>query len=160
MRQPRWRRARKQALKAQGIPFSKPCRVWCLIVPADYVPNLEITKRIVPGLGGLVGQLWLPRPDAKYYFRSIPVLGVLKTEFKRCLRCHRPTVGDAAEKLREMYESSPMGRELPCGANCEADRKLGIWQRESDGRAIQMKRRRARAGSFVRLDNTAEGRCH
>ena len=49
---------------------------------------------------------------------------VLKTEFKRCTLCARPLLGAEAATCREVLESDPNAKLLPCGLNCAKDREL------------------------------------
>lgn len=132
-RKPRFRTARRQAMKAEGI---LPCRrqwVW-LVQPDQLYAVPEWARRVaVRGLGEVPGRVWLWWVDARRLLSESRKAGwrcdVTRTELRHCAVCSRPFVGIEAERRRRLDESSPEGRLLPCGEACARDRESGVWQK-------------------------------
>lgn len=129
-RKPRWRRARRQALRAQGIKETMRWRVWnvrpLLIVLPDWAK-----ERAVPGIYALPGSVWLRPRDAHRLCamdrRAGGCCDVLKTEYHRCQLCRRPLLADEAAQRRAFLETSPEARQQPCGPNCQKDREMRLY---------------------------------
>jgi len=135
-RKPRYRAARRREMKAQGITPVNRQKVWCVTVgfsAADHkVVPAWASEHIIGGLRVWPNDFWL-RPRLAIalmkYLRMVRVdYSVCKSEYKPCELCGRPVVGSAAEELRKQMGSSPKGRSLPCGKNCDKDREMGLWK--------------------------------
>lgn len=133
-RKPRWRAARRQALNAQGITTTDRQRVWNVRPTALLTIPKEFLERALPGLVALPGSVWLLPNDARTLLRLDRAAGgysvITKTEFKCCTLCRRPILANEAEERRQVMESSPTARTLPCGSNCAQDRELKLWTRD------------------------------
>jgi len=130
-RKPRWRAARRQAMKAQGITPANRQDAWCVVLENGKIIPAWLESRAIDGLGTIPNQFWLRPRDAKALIRLARTWGVYydvtKTEYKRCLLCGRPCIGSEAEKLRTQMESGSEGRALPCGPNCEKEHQSRLW---------------------------------
>jgi hypothetical protein len=127
----RHRRAiRRRALVAQGITPSNRQEVWRLELRyLKSVPD-RFQKHAIKGLSAPPGVIWLPRPLGRSLFNiDARQSNILKTEFKRCLMCYRPLIGNEAEVYRKMLESSPGARKNPCGPRCAEERESKLWKR-------------------------------
>jgi len=129
-RKPRWRAARRQALKAQGIT---PClRNWVWNVRPSIAPLPDwVAGAAVKGLGSLEDQVWLWPVDARRLMKWVKAHGgrswAVRAEFRRCEMCGRPLIGVEAEARRRQIESGPAGRALNCGPECDRDRASRLW---------------------------------
>ncbi len=132
-RKPRWRAARREAMKDAGIMPSK--RQWAWNVRPQALKMLLLPGWVkdvtIRGLGQLPGSVWLWQVDARRLIREDRRAGgrpmVIRAELRHCPQCARPLVGADAEKRRLLNESGPQGVMLPCGANCTRDRALKVW---------------------------------
>lgn len=134
-RKPRWRAARRQAMKDGGIMPSRRQWAWnvrpqalkMLLLP-DWVEGVTIR-----GLGMLPGSVWLWPVDAMRLIREDRRAGgqplVVKAELRHCPQCGRPCVGAEAAQRRLLNESGVRGVTLGCGPNCQKDRELGVWRK-------------------------------
>lgn len=132
-RQPRWRAARRQAMKAAG---TVPCRrQWAWNVQPDGLHGVpEWAQQVaVHGLGKIPGRVWLWRVDAKRLMGQVRRAGwrceATRAEVRHCCVCERPLVGIAAERRRLLDESGPDGRLQPCGGDCLRDAAAGMWRK-------------------------------
>jgi hypothetical protein len=120
-------------MKARGITPANRQEVWNVKLSALLDLPDWLFRRAVQGLAILPHQLWLRPRDAKRLCGLDRAAGgrshVTKTEFKRCDMCARPLIGIEAEQRRRLIESGPTARTLPCGPDCERDRKLRIWKK-------------------------------
>jgi hypothetical protein len=136
MRQPRWRKARREALAASGITPTNRNILWIVALKNYSIVPTWVKDRALFPRNSVPGQFWLKHMDAialTTFARSIHVsFTITKTEFRRCPTCHRPTVGSEAVKMRQQMESSKDGRTLPCGPKCADDAKLGLWDSERE----------------------------
>lgn len=123
-RQPRYRAARRRALKASGITPRNRQQIWGVQLSGS-IPD-ALKPYVIHGLA-VAGYLWLTVRGAKLALRMGWTKEVIKTEFKRCLLCHRPLIANAAEQYRKALESS--AEVLPCGLRCEAERISRLWDR-------------------------------
>jgi hypothetical protein len=132
MRQPRFRRARRQALNAQGIESTKTQRAFCIRVVDTTILPAWLKDRLIPGLGSVTGVYWLKRKDAfalMAFFRTIAVwYTVTEQEFKRCARCFRPLIGTEATGIRKAMETVKDRTVLVCGPNCDKENESGVWR--------------------------------
>ena len=133
MRQPRYRKARRQALSAQGIKPVNVQRAVCVRVADTRILPAWLNSRLIRGLASVRGQYWLLRVDAialTIFFRTIHVwYGITEMEFKRCARCSRPLLGKEAEGLRKAMETVHDRSLLECGPNCDKENESGIWRK-------------------------------
>jgi hypothetical protein len=127
-RKPRFRAARRRAMKAQGVTPSNRLRLWNVQVTDIVIPN-DILKASVRGLAGF----WLRGPIARRLIRMDRNHGGFPTwftaEYRLCEMCGRPLLGNEAERRREMATKYPDGRMRPCGDKCEEEQKSKLWQR-------------------------------
>lgn len=132
-RQPRYRAARRQAMRESGTrPANKE---WVVNVEPKSlcaIPDYFL-ERAVKGLGEQSGRVWLWPTDARELVNMDRAAGglsvVRRVEFRRCEMCARPLLGDEAIRRRQMDESGPAGRALPCGEHCQRDRDTRIWKK-------------------------------
>ena len=134
-RKPRWRAARWHELKRRGVTPSNRQRVWLVQPTALLAIPDYFTQRAVRGLWSWPGSVWLRPGAAKLLCGVDRAAGgwchVTQSEFKRCTLCARPLRGAEAATRREVLESDPNAKLLPCGPNCEKDRELKIWVSEA-----------------------------
>ena len=132
MRQPRYRKARREQLNQQGIQPANMQRAVCVRVINTKILPAWLSSRLIPGLGSTVGVYWLKHSDAAalmYFFRTITVwYSASEVQFKRCPNCFRPLVGNQADAIRLAMETTRNRTELKCGADCDKDNELGIWR--------------------------------
>jgi len=132
-RKPRWRAARRQALRSRGVRPPNQLDAWCVEVPykeltAEMKQWLE--ERMIPGLGSLLTRVWLKPRDARHLMKgTIKTLTVVRTECRRCELCARPLVADEAAARRRLIESDMNGREKPCGPRCAEEAQSGVWRK-------------------------------
>lgn len=133
MRQPRYRKARRQALNAQGIQSTNRWRAVCVRVANTAILPSWLNSRLIPGLASVRGQYWLKRSDAialMTFCRTVYVqYQATEVEFKRCERCFRPLLGKEAEGLRKAMETVSDRTTLICGPNCDKDNESGLWRK-------------------------------
>lgn len=145
MRQPRYRKARRQALAEHGIQPVNIQRTVCVRVANTTILPSWLNSRLIPGLASVRGQYWMKRSDALalvHFFSTVHVwYQATEMEFKRCARCARPLLGREAEGLRKAMETvSDRKRRwwresrhdespLVCGPNCDKDSDSGIWRK-------------------------------
>ena len=133
MRQPRYRKARRQALNAQGIQAVNTQRAVCVRVANTAILPSWLNSRLIPGLASVRGQYWMKRSDALAlvtFCRTVHVwYQATEMEYKRCARCFRPLLGREAEGLRKAMETVSDRSLLICGPNCDRDNESGIWRR-------------------------------
>jgi hypothetical protein len=127
-RQPRYRAARRKALRAMGLVPPYRHEVWQVTTSALLeIPQWAIERR-VPGLASF----WLYAADARQLCGLDRKHGgrptVLKAEYKRCELCNRPLLGSEAAKRNDMLAVTPNGHDVPCGPNCCADRQSKLWK--------------------------------
>jgi hypothetical protein len=136
MRKPRWRAARRKTMKDAGITTTYRQRVWIVTLKKWNLLPAWLKEKVFFPRNPIPGTFWLKPADAMglmMFCRTIRVgYSYQITEFKRCPICRRPTVGSEAMKLRAQMESSPKGRELPCGPNCLKDAESKLWDRASE----------------------------
>lgn len=132
-RKPRWRAARRQAMRDAGIMPSR--RQWAWSVRPQALKTLPdwVEGVTIRGLGQLPGSVWLWQVDARRLIRQDRRAGgvplVVKAELRHCPQCGRPLVGAEAAKRRLLNESGVQGYQLPCGAECARDRALNVWRK-------------------------------
>ena len=146
-RRPRWRAARRREMKARGITPPNRQEMWC-VQPSALV-NLPdwVSRATMNGLGSYADRVWLRPGHAKRLIALDRAAGgrsqVLKVEFRHCDMCARPLLSLEAERRRELIETDPTARSLPCGPNCERDRELRLWKRMAPTcRAMRVKPKR------------------
>jgi hypothetical protein len=127
-RQPRYRAERRRAMKAQGITPTNRQQVWGVKFIAGNLAARSLAQHRIPALA-IGGYVWLKVRHAKLAVKMGWARQVIKTEFKRCLLCHRPLIANEAERYRKLLESSPDARSLPCGPRCEQERSSRLWDR-------------------------------
>lgn len=132
MRQPRYRKARRDALRAEGIQPTYVQRAACVRVTHTAILPAWLKDRLIPGLGSTTGVYWLKRRDAMAlmtFFRSIAVwYTTTEQEFKRCTRCFRPLIGMEATGIRKAMETVKDRNTLICGPTCDQDNASGVWR--------------------------------
>lgn len=132
MRQPRWRKAYHEALRAQGIKVAHRQRVCVVQMGNTKILPSWLNSRLIPGLASMPGRYWLKHSDAMalvYFCKTIVVpYSCVETEFKRCVRCDRPLLGGEAEQLRQKYNGVQDRTTVFCGANCAKDDESGVWR--------------------------------
>jgi hypothetical protein len=134
-RKPRWRAARRQAMKQGGVMPSR--RQWAWNVRPQALKSLLMPEWVreaaIKGLGQGVDSVWLWPTDAVRLIWQDRRAGghplVVKAELRHCSVCGRPCVGNEAEKRRLLNESGVQGLETPCGADCLRDRTLNVWRK-------------------------------
>lgn len=132
-RQPRYRLARRRALKAQGIKPTNRVRAWHVTPSALTTLPEWILERRLTGLSSSPRGIWLHPSDAKRLCAFDRAAGghslVTKTEYRHCELCSRPLIGPEAENRRHLLETGALARTLPCGPNCVRDQELRTWER-------------------------------
>jgi hypothetical protein len=133
MRAPRYRKARRDNLRAQGITACNLARVVCFQVGNTAVLPKWLDKYIVHGLKPLPGQFWIT-PNGVFHLsvwlKAIYVpFSFTKTVLKRCESCNRPTIANEAYALQAKYETAKDRSTVECGPSCRRDRDTGIWER-------------------------------
>ena len=135
-RKPRFRRAARQALRAQGIKVPYRLEAWCVCPSALQAIPLHLDVRPIPGLRALAGWFWLRRIDAKRLMAADLKEGarsdVVKTAYRVCDVCSRPLIGNEALERRTLIMRSAKSRELPCGPNCHKDRDMKLWEKMAE----------------------------
>lgn len=132
MRQPRWRTARRQAMKDAGILAAR--RQWIWLVEPDRLFAIPGWAReaAVKGLAKSAERVWLWPVDAKRLRSEVSRSGwrcrLTRAELRHCGVCARPLIGTEAERRRKMDEAGPEGRQQPCGAQCEKEAAQGVWR--------------------------------
>lgn len=124
-RQPRFRAARRRLLKAEGITPRNRQEIWGVKFVRGMIPPI-LEPYVIHGLAD-GGYVWLKRRGAKLALRMGWAREMIRTEFKRCLMCHRPLIGMEAESYRTLLELSPVA--VPCGSRCEFERLSRLWDR-------------------------------
>jgi hypothetical protein len=114
-------------MKAQGITPTNRQELWGVKFVRGVTPAC-LERYVIRGLAD-AGYVWLRAWAAKLALRMGWAQEVIKTEFKRCLLCHRPLIANEAERYRKLLESSPDARSLPCGPRCEQERSSRLWDR-------------------------------
>lgn len=125
-RQPRYRAARRRALRSQGVTPRNRQEAWGVKFITGSVAAASLARHRIPGLA-IGGYVWLKVRDAKLAIRMGWAREVIKAEFKRCLLCHRPLIGSEAEQYRKLLESG--ASPLLCGSRCEQERISRLWYR-------------------------------
>lgn len=139
-RKPRWRGPLRKAMKEAGVPAPRRQWIWSVMPGAIDVPQWAL-KVAVRGLGEQDGRVWLWPTDAKKLFvedsaaGGMPQLNI--AEVRYCKVCWRPLIGSDAENRRELDESGPGGRKLPCGETCFRDNRTGVWRKLVYGREVR-----------------------
>lgn len=133
MRQPRWRKARREALRAQDIqPVNTQLAVVVRVGHMSILPAW-LNSRLIPGLVSVRGLYWLKHKDAMAlmtFLRTVAVrYSATEAEFKRCVRCSRPLLGQEATGLRKAMETVTDRKTLICGPNCDKENESGLWRR-------------------------------
>ena len=128
-RKPRFRAARRKALRDRGIQTTNKRRIWHVTPTVlKRIPEWIQNQR-VSGLAGL----WLRCRAAQVLISLDKAAGghpmVTVAVFRYCDLCGRPLVGAEANARIAQIEASPTGRSLPCGPTCEQDRISKLWKR-------------------------------
>jgi hypothetical protein len=123
-RAPRWRKARREVLRTQGITPAN--RHYIVMVRNQQLP-LKFYKFIIEPLGEINGHLFMPARDLPLIFRKAWLLR--QVEYRNCEMYLRPLVGQEATNRRNMVQTSPGARRTPCGDRCLIDRASGLWKK-------------------------------
>lgn len=124
----RVRRVEREHLQRKGIRPAQRRWVICVETTAIRIPAwalLRREKRLSVGHH----QVWFRGRNngrAKMLADQDCAAGgepvVTAVEYRVCLRCGRVLLQHEAQRRREMDESFPQGREMPCGPECTARR--------------------------------------
>jgi hypothetical protein len=130
-RKPRYRAARRQALRAQGVKPTNCQVLWYVESIAVPLPSW-ILSCAVPGLATTKCGIWLRPKDALRLiafdrYSTGGSITVTKAEFRYCEVCHRPLIGIDAASRRKLLETSATARKLPCSLTCFSDRETKLW---------------------------------
>lgn len=130
-RKPRWRAAQRRALKEQlGVVANRHVLWRVTVTRVRSFPAWLKGKSY--GLSVGTNYMWLrPAKAMSLIILDRNVGGnpwFIKAEFRPCDRCARPLIGEEAAKRRELLNSNPQGRFLPCGSACEKDRQSRLWR--------------------------------
>ena len=132
-RQPRWRRARRQAMKAQGITPAERQWIWNVRIGGLAAIPDWARDAAVRGLGQTETTVWLWPVDGRRLVKQDRAAGGLPevqvVEVRRCQVCSRPLVGVDADRRRRLDESGPDGRSIPCSDQCRRDRDTKVWKK-------------------------------
>lgn len=135
MRKPRWRKARREALRAHGITAVNRQEVWTVTPANTKILPTWLRSRLVRGLIAKPGQFWLRPSDGAALTTFLWTISVryslTKTEFKRCPNCERPIVGLEAEAFRKAMEVVDRSK-LICSPNCDKDKESGLWSKVAE----------------------------
>lgn len=137
-RKPRYRTARRQAMKDAGV---LPCRrqwVWGVQPQALLTMPAWALESAVRGLGrqagdSFAGMVWLWPVDARRLIRQDRDAGgralTTRVELRHCPLCARPLMGHEAAVRRLLNESGPDGRRTACGGDCARDAQTRVWKK-------------------------------
>lgn len=118
-------------MKTAGVLLGR--RQWVWLVQPDPLFKVPEDTQQVKGLGSRPGWLWLWPTDAKRLIAQVRRAGwqcaVSKVELRHCSVCERPLMGTEAQERRQLDESGPGGRLLPCGPKCREEAAAGIWRK-------------------------------
>ena len=124
MRQPRFRKARLEALKAKGVTPTRKQPVWNVQITALPVLPAWVNEKRIRGLASI----WLKPKDAYRLFMLDRRMGgnptIVKSVYRYCDHCGRALLDVDAQRLRERLETG----EALCGPQCERDRRMGLWK--------------------------------
>ena len=145
---PRYRAAARKALREEVGRLANRQKIWKVTVTRlSFLPDWVKGKS--QGLSTGEKYAWLRPKDAMRLILLDRSIGgnptVFKAEFRHCDRCARPLIGKEAADRRELLNSDPKGRSIPCGQNCEQDRQDRFWMRLAPGcgAALNMMRKKA-----------------
>lgn len=131
-RQPRWRKLKRQALKARGITPAARQFIWSVETTAIPIPEWA-RKNQVKGLAEQGDRVWLWTYDARKLIADDQMAGgspiASEVEYRICEVCARPLLGVEAQARRAQVESGFGARHLACGPDCQEASKDGRWKK-------------------------------